>query len=292
MWIFLSLLSGFGQALSWALKKKTLENRGVNNTLGLISYATAGVLLVLVWGWQDNFISPEITSRFMFATVMVVSLNVLAAWAGYKALDQAGFSKLMPFIALTSLSIIPVEYVIRGVLPSAVQLVGMFLVVVGAIVFSVRERLGKETLVAVKYFSVTLICYSISSPYMAVMVDESSSGLFSAGVAHIGIALGFLIMVLFSYEYTSIRELQAIGEWRKILLLMIIAGAVIAFLENGPINVALETANASEVFALKRTMPFFALILGIFMFNERVEMRHVVGTIFLVAGSVLVVWFR
>lgn len=47
-WIFLSLLSAFGQAFGWALKKKSLENKGVNNTLGLVSFLVAGSMLI-VW---------------------------------------------------------------------------------------------------------------------------------------------------------------------------------------------------------------------------------------------------
>jgi|CXWL01.1.fsa_nt_gi drug/metabolite transporter (DMT)-like permease len=292
MWIALSLLGAFGQALGWALKKKTLESKRVNNTLGLVSYTIAGLLLFFLWGIQSNFVIPAITSKFIFAALVVSLLNVLAAWAAYKALDQMGLSKLMPYIALTSLMIIPIEYVLRGVLPSNFQIMGMLLVVVGAIIFGAKEKLTKEALPAIKYFGITLICYSITSPFMAVMVDESSSGLFSGTVAHLGIALGFLFLVIFTNEIKSVKTLVNDGTWNKTLFFMLIAGAVIALLENGPINVALETANASEVFALKRTMPFFALILGVMMFKETITKRHILGAVFLVFGSMIVVWFR
>jgi drug/metabolite transporter (DMT)-like permease len=73
---------------------------------------------------------------------------------------------------------------------------------------------------------------------------------------------------------------------------MVLAGIVIAMIENGPVAIALENATASEVFALKRTMPFFALLLGMFMFNEKITRRHVLGTVFLIIGSILIVWFQ
>ena len=73
---------------------------------------------------------------------------------------------------------------------------------------------------------------------------------------------------------------------------LLASGAVIGLFEIGPSTVALLTAKASEVFALKRTMPFFALILGVVMFHEKVTKRHMIGTSLLVVGSMFVVWFR
>jgi drug/metabolite transporter (DMT)-like permease len=292
IWALWATQGGFGQALGWALKKKVLANKGINNTLGLVSYITAGLVFSVWWGIASNFSVPEITSRFVWASVVVCSLNVLAAWTAYKVLDQTALSKLLPFIALTSIPIVPIEYLIRGVFPTTLQLVGIVIVVLGAIVVGFKEKIGKDSLKVAKYFAVTLICYSITSPFMGVMVDESSSGLFSGAVMHLGIAFGFIPIVLYSKEKESIQALKISGEWKKNIFFMILTGVVIALLENGPINIALETAKASEVFALKRTMPFFALALGVWWFKERITFQHVIGTAFLVLGSVLVIWFR
>lgn len=291
-WIFLSLLSALGQAFGWALKKKTLENKGVNNTLGLVSFLSAGIILTFLWGVPNDWILPAVTGRFVFATAVIVVLNIVAVWAGYRALDKAAFSTLMPFVALTSLAIIPIEYTLRGVLPNALQVVGIAVVVAGAILFTAKKLPEKEALAAAGYFAVTILCYSVTTPFMAVAVDESGSGLFSAAVFHLGIAVGFIPLLLLAREGASVQVLQSSGEWRKVLFLMVLAGAVIAFLENGPATVALETAKASEVFALKRTMPFFALVLGIMMFGEKITKRHIVGTALLVLGSAMIVWFR
>lgn len=291
-WILLSVLSAFGQAFGWALKKKTLENKGVNNTLGLVSFLAAGVILAFSWGVKNGWILPAMTERFAFAALIVIVLNIVAVWAGYRALDRAALSTLMPFVALTSLAIVPVEYLLRGVLPSSLQIVGIAVVVAGAILFSAKKLPEKEALSAAGYFAVTILCYSITSPFMAVAVEESGSGLFSAAVFHLGIAAGFIPLVLLAKESAAMRMLRASGEWKKVFFLMIAAGTAIAFLENGPATVALESAKASEVFALKRVMPFFALVLGIMMFGERVTKRHVFGTALLVAGSMLIVWFR
>lgn len=291
-WIFLSLLSAFGQAFGWALKKKALKNKGVNNTLGIVSFLVAGVILAFLWGMKNDWVLPVITRSFLFATTVVIALNVVAVWAGYRALDKAALSALMPFMAVTSLAIVPIEYLLRGVLPSGWQTVGIALIVTGAILFAAKKLPGRETLAAAGYFTLTLLCYSVTSPFMAVAVDASGSGLFAAAIFHLGIAVGFVPLLMLSEENVAVRKLRANGEWKRIVLLMVFAGGVVALLENGPATVALETAKASEVFALKRTMPLFALILGTMMFQERVTKRHIIGTTFLVLGSLMIIWFR
>lgn len=291
-WIFLSFLAAFGQAFGWALKKKTLENKGVNNTLVAVSFFSAGIILVIMWGVQSDWIVPAMTERFILATMIVIVLNIVAAWAGYRALNKAALSTLMPFIALTSLAIVPVEYLLRGILPSPLQIVGMVVVIAGAILFAAKKLPGKEALAAAGYFAVTLLCYSVTAPFMAVAVEESGSGLFSATVFHLGIAVGFIPLMVRAKESGVVSMLRTNGEWKKILWLMIATGGVIALLENGPATIALETAKASEVFAIKRVMPFFALILGIIMFGEKVTRRHIAGTALLVLGSMCIIWFR
>lgn len=142
------------------------------------------------------------------------------------------------------------------------------------------------------YFVVALLCYSIAPPFQAVAVEESGSGLFSAAVFHLGIATGFFLLGFFYSERQALAAIKKNGELTKVITFMITAGVVLALIENGPATVALESAKASEVFGLKRTMPFFALVLGVLMFREKITMRHFFGTVLLVAGSVLIVWFR
>ncbi|MFZ2187750.1 MAG: EamA family transporter [Candidatus Moraniibacteriota bacterium] len=291
-WALLSILGAFGQALSWGLKKKALDKSGVNNITGLVGYAVAGGTLVLLYLILEKGETVHLTTTFWIATFFIVALNVLAAWTGYRALDKGALSVLMPFMSLTALAIVPIEYLLRHTVPTTHQLWGMAIVVLGAIIVMAKEKPTKDALAMAGYFSVTLICYSVASPLMGVAVNESGSGLYAAAVAHLGIAFGFIPLVFFSRESETMRELKRQGRWSRLFLWMILAGITIAVFENGPINVALENATASEVFALKRTMPFFALILGTLMFHEKITRRHMLGTALLVVGSILIILFR
>lgn len=290
-WASLSLLAAFGQALGWALKKKALNKSGVNNFTGFISYVVAGIFLAAIY---SLFSRTEVIFSLVFwwSILWIVLLNVLAVWAGYRALDKSSLSTLMPFMALTALAIVPIEYLLRHVLPTHWQFFGMGLIVFGAIVIALGKAPTRGSFEVAGYFAITLICYSIASPLMGVAVSESGSGLFTAVIMHLGIAIGFIPLIFIAKEKSVIQSLRQRGELSKMVIWMILAGIVVALLENGPINIALETAKASEVFALKRTMPFFAMIIGFFLFQEKITWRHILGTILLVFGSVLTIWFR
>jgi drug/metabolite transporter (DMT)-like permease len=292
-WVWLSLLAAFGQAFGWALKKKALNNLGLNNVVGFVSYTVAALTLTLTWVFFDTT-DIVLTDAFWGAMGALIVLNIIAVWAGFKALDRSNLSALMPFMSLTAVAIVPVEYVLRGLLPNLPQIFGILVIVVGAIVVTTKKALSPNALMGAGYFALTLLCYSITSPLQGVTVTESGSGLLAAAIFHAGIALGFIPIVILTQEYRTMNAMrgQSSRPWLHILGWMACAGLASALLENGPINVALESGTASEVFALKRTMPFFALIIGILMFDERITRRQMIGTALLVVGSFLIVWYR
>lgn len=292
LWIGLSFLSAAGQALAWALKKKVLNDSKVNNILGCLSFFAAGLILLLMWGFAAAWQIPLLTTRFALASAVVIFLNVVASWAAYKALDLSDFSALMPFISLTALTIVPIELVLRGVLPTGPQVVGMTLVLIGSLIFHVKSLPTTTSRRAIAYFGVTLLCFSITSPLGAVVVDECGSGLFAAMFFHFGIGFGFLPLLVTSNQRKVVREFLFRRDCLKLTGFMMVSGIVIAVLENGPATVALQYADASEVFALKRTMPLFSLFLGHILFHEQITLRKMMGTLLLVAGSFLVIWFQ
>ncbi len=294
IWITLSITAAFGQALGWAIKKRVLNDSRFNNTLGFVSYAVAGGVLFIPVLMDPNLTVSSLNASFWHVTFWVVMLNILAVWAAYKALDIGDFHKLMPFIALTAVLIVPIEWLLRGVLPTLLQFVGMVVIALGAIVFAI-DKAGKRSydFRAYLYFGITLFCYSLASSLMSVAVERSGSGILSAAIFLVGISIGFFILLLATKEYVVVWQYFKNKKLLHPILWMVAAGLVNALLENGPITIALETAKASEVFALKRLMPIFALIIGYAWFKERhVSRRKIYATAAMVVGSFVVVWFR
>lgn len=290
-WIFLSVTAAFGQALAWALKKKSLQNSNLNNTLGAVAYLAAGAILSAIWFFV-GFESVLISQKFIVALLVVVLLNVLATCCAFRALDYAGISQLMPFIAVTALLIIPLEYISLGTLPNLQQIYGITLVVLGVLFFSGARLPRGASLSATLLFGVTLTCYAITSTGMAVMLAESNDPFFSAAIMHLGIGICFLPLMFRYKETATLKNLATNGKILPVIGVMVLVGVIAALLENGPIFLALESASAAEVFSLKRLMPLFALLFGIYWFKEKVKKRHIVGTVFMILGAMTIIWFQ
>lgn len=290
-WALLSLLAAFGQALAWAIKKKVLNQSGLNNFIGLISYAVAalGFLIILTLTGERP---GALSARFWWSITGITLLNAVAVWSGYKAIDKGPLSLLMPFVALTALTIVPVEYLLEGTVPHPLQLLGMAVIVTGAVLVGWQKKLPPNVRKVYGYFAITLLAYSITSPLMGVAAREAGSSLIASLAMHAGIAGAMLVLFLISRErHTLSTGVRNQGGWKYMLSWLVLSGLVIALLENGPVMMALQEATASEVFALKRTMPFFALVLGAAIFKEEITARHTLGTTLLISGSVVVIWF-
>jgi uncharacterized membrane protein len=60
--------------------------------------------------------------------------------------------------------------------------------------------------------------------------------------------------------------------------------------ENGTINLALHMAPVAQVFAIKRTMPLFAFLIGFLYFREQNEIpKKILATALMVVGAILTI---
>lgn len=289
MWIVEALCGACMQALGAAFKKKMLQTAGINNSIGAISFLSAGVCFGVVhymmtgWVWM-----PELSGAFWYAMWWSVSLNVLASYFMYKALDVAQFSVLMPFMTLTSLSLIIPPIFILGEIPSAWSICGIVLVVVGALF--INEPAYHDVKCANKkgmlYFVVTALCYTIT-PTTATMAIRESTPIFASAVMHMLIGCGFVVLMISAREVHNVAKI-IMGRGEKMLLCMMIVAGVIVFLENGSINLALSSAPVAHVFAIKRTMPLFALAIGALYFREALSFKKMGAIVCMIGGSVIV----
>ena len=285
MYILLSILSAFGQASTWAYKKKSLDLANINNTLGFTSFFVASIILLLLWLVFGG--SIEISNLFISSTAVVILVNVIALLAGYKAMQIANYSDLMPLMALSTLGIVPLEYMLRNTMPSVLQIIGIGVIVLGSII-SMSQWPSIKNKSALIYFGVTVLCYTIAPPFMAIAVVESGSALFSASVFHFFISIAFLPLIVLSKELALLKVLHKEDRLGVVLQQMIRAGILTSLIENGPATLALQYANASIVFSIKRVMPSFALLLGNTMFKETITKTKIASSILLIVGAVII----
>ncbi|TAK95470.1 hypothetical protein EPO05_04180 [Patescibacteria group bacterium] len=302
MWIPYAVVGALLQAVSAAIKKKSLKKAGMNNVIGFISFLIAGILFGVTYGLtMGTFWPAELSARFWEGMTANVALNIVGIWFMYRALDSAEFNYLMPFMTLTSLTIILPPIFLLGEIPSVTSLLGIILVVVGALVmnyvskkkvFSEAEaQQRKDNLKGALYFIATAICFTFT-PTTAKIAIQESSVLFTSFMAHILISFGFLAMLLIFREGQRMKAMLGQEESRPFLYGLLLAGVVIA-VENGSINLALDIAPVAYVMALKRLMPLFAFLIGYFYFKERTHLlRKSIATALMVAGTMVITIFK
>lgn len=304
-WILFALTGAFAQALGAAIKKKALQTPGMNNVIGFVSFGFAGLIFWLLFVFKSRlFWMDGLGVRFWESMAWYAGLNVLAVWFMYKALDIAEFNHLMPFMTLTSLSLVIPPMIFLGEFPSLISFGGILLIVCGVLLMNYeRKRKSDDTeniqaererrsnnRKGVYYFLVTALCYTFAPTAAKISIQESSV-LFASFLVHVMIAFGFFVIMCVTKELLKISLVCKDARHRKLLMAVLLAGAVIV-LENGSINTALNETSVAYVFAIKRMMPFFAFVIGIVYFHERKHLRQkLIATVIMVAGAIVMTVF-
>jgi drug/metabolite transporter (DMT)-like permease len=309
-WIPFAFLGAMFQAVESGIKKKALQMQGMNNVVAVIAFLTAGILFALAYFFQGGTFLPihNLSNAFYSSLAWMVVLNVIAVWFNYKALDAADLSYLMPFMTLTSLSLIIPPMILLGEYPSAMSFVGIAVIVVGALSMDWKPKRKmtdeeiekrKNNRKGVMYFLATAACYTFTPTLAKVAVVESGSVLFASYVTHLLIGLAFIPLIFLipvarnRKESLGIIKSNLTGSGaRKFLIATVFAGVAIA-IANGSINYALQYSTVANVFAIKRTMPLFAFLIGVLYFKERNNLlQKIIATTVMVVGAIIVTFSK
>jgi drug/metabolite transporter (DMT)-like permease len=297
MWVVLSIIGAFSQALGAGIKKKALQNSGLNNVIGFISFTMAGWVFGTIHWLQTGTLWPgPLPLRFWTSMSAYAGLNIVAVWFMYRALDLAEFNYLMPFMTLTSLSMIVPPIFFLGEVPSPAGLGGVALVVAGAMAMNWRKGClhahpelrakNSDNRKGGLYFLVTALCFTFT-PTATKGAIQASSVLFASFLVHVLVGLGFLALILWQGETERIGRLFRDRSSHNVIVAVMASGLLIV-LENGSINAALATAPVAHVMAVKRLMPLFAFLIGFFYFHERTGLKQkLAATSLMIAGAVI-----
>lgn len=300
------------QATSAAIQKKVLGSKETKSLIAAVTYTSAGLLLGVLFFLKTGKFWPDyqLSEKFWQGMFGYIFLNVIAIYFLYKALSISEFNHLMPFIALTSLTMIIPPIFILGEVPSLVSLGGIIFIVAGAILMNVsenylrniknrflwkgkvleasneeKERI-KSNRKGVLYFLVTATCYTLAPTATKVAILESSA-LFVTYLALLAIGAVYVLI----YAFGNSNGLASF-KIKLYFLIMIAAGVSIA-IENFSINTALNSASVANVFTIKRTMPFFAFLIGLYFFKEKAGIkRKILATLLMVVGAIVITIFK
>jgi drug/metabolite transporter (DMT)-like permease len=306
MWIILSITGALFQSVTGAINKRNIDvSRSAINIIAFINYFFAGLLLAIFFYFQTGQIFPEIKNHlnFWYGMLITVPFNVLGAYFGYKALQVAEYNYVAPWLAFTSLFIIIPAFFLLKEVPTILSFIGILIVISGAVIMDYRKKIKNPSVEekelrarrnkAKLYMVVVGICYTLTPVGMKMSILESSA-IFVAIVAHLSIALTFLLIIL-AFEWKKSKRIlnHLTGKEKKIFfILALVAGAGYA-LANGSINVALESQQASLVMSIKRIAPMFSFFIGyIFLHETRDAKKKIFATVLMVIGTILITIFK
>jgi drug/metabolite transporter (DMT)-like permease len=176
-------------------------------------------------------------------------------------------------------------------------------VVVGAIIMNYKNKknsIAEEKIQNTKinnrkglmYFLIALAIASLIPPIIKISVVESSA-IFTSFMISWLVGIAFLIMIFIFKEREKVKEILVLREKKNIILLIIIVLAgIITAIEFATMNTAFGLANVAYVMGIKRTMPFFAFLIGYFFFKEKTDvLRKIFATTLMVAGAIFIMTF-
>ncbi len=258
--------------------------------LAVVFYLALGQVPVLaLWGWAT--VAGPLTPRYLLVAVGSVVLNIVANGAYVAALLRSPLSVSVPLLSLTPAFVAAFARPLLGEWPRPVQLLGIALVVAGALLLggaaaeggiaawwrALRREPGARLMLLVA------VCWGLTLPLDKLGVEAVGPAR-HALVLCAGIAAGTLLVMLVR---RSVGELAAglRGRTLPLLAVAVAVSAVALVLQLLVIRVAL----VGVVEAVKRAVGnVMALLLGGALFGEAIGWKKVMALLLLVAGVVLI----
>ena len=285
MWILYAFISAFGQATRFTVSKQLTNN--FNSTVVTWQMIALSLPFVLIFTWQEIGSIPLGNLKFVIATLIASLCFVGGSLLMTKALKISPISATVPFLALTPLPAILIEFLILGNKPTIYGVLGIVIVVIGGYMLNESERQFGfwEPIKAIGREKGSI--YSIIAAFVFALggiLDKYGIGIIGAMpyllVWTISCTLIASISLIWGKKSTKIIDKINTG-W--ILLL-----GLLSFITNITYNLAAALTNASYALAIKRTSAIFSVIIGWLIFKELKIRDRMLGAIIMVIGVVII----
>ena len=281
LWAFLSIFSGLGDAISYAMIKK-LNKLDLYVKLLFYNLITLPFLLV-------GFLFYEIpaVSNYFYAIVGInVVLWLIAIFLLMKSLQESDLSISIPLLSFTPIFLLFVSYALLGEFPTNLGLIGILIVVFGSYILHISS-------IKRGYIEPFKSIFKNKGIYMiiAAFLFSITASLAKKGIQLSNPAYFMFIHYLFASIILMILFFNRIKHNKKILKqnfkYILIIGISVASSELLA-GAALNSAIVPYVISLKRSNIIFSVILGFFLFKEKNFKEAIIGAIIMFIGAVLI----
>jgi drug/metabolite transporter (DMT)-like permease len=285
MWVVLALVAAIGSATQDVFDKKLLL-RGISPyLLGGAQYFLGGIILLL-FAITEGI--PQLSGIFWAAVATTVTLNIAAQLLQFRALKMGDVSLVSPMLAFSPIFLILTSFVILGEKPSALGVVGIFIVVAGSYVLNSGLsrsagnvfRAVRDNPAGVSMLIVTLI-FSISSNFDKI-ATVSTNPLFASAIIDMTLGASFFLLAYLT------ASLQLPSGSRNSAFWFLIAAGVITGTTVWASNAALSLQIVPYVIAVKRLSVVFSVLYGMVIFKERDIKERLLGAALMLIGVIFI----
>ncbi len=282
MWLILSFGSAVMAGASDAFAKKALQT----NRFETVAWAKPGWGLLFMLPVFLMAAAPHDPRGFWINVAIALPMELLAAMMYNRSVQLAPLSLSIPYLAFTPAFLVILEWIFLSIQPSLQGIAGILLVSAGAFLLQMetiswghfraqkifpREK-GPLLMLAVAFiFSVTTI--------FASNALKASSPMYFSSVYFALIALGL-----------SPLQFRVENGWKKIfsqpktLIPLGLAEASGFFMQF----IAMQTANAAYVIAIKRLSLLISVVYGALFFKEEHLGARLLGAAIMALGAMLI----
>ena len=282
LWALLSILSGLGDAISFSAIKRL---RSLNSTL-LLTFINLSVLLPVSLGLLFYGFSP--VPYYFYILVFITSvLFMIGQYFIIESLKSADLSKTVPMLSFTPVFTLLTSYIVLKEIPSALGLVGVMLIVIGAYIVNFSKYKTKEIRFIFKdKASMQMLLVAFLFSITSVLAKK---GIILSNPAHfmfVHYLINSIILVMLFYKKIK----SGFGIFKKSISDLSIYG-IAAGISELLIAIAITSSIVPYVISLKRTSIIFSVIIGYFFFKEKDFKFSLMGSLIMFVGVLLITLF-
>ncbi|MFB6246357.1 MAG: DMT family transporter [Candidatus Pacearchaeota archaeon] len=281
-WLWLALGAAFFSALARVLIKVTRSSDNETIVFSRYFYALIPALIFLIIaGWQtvpqEFYKWVGLAALFDVGAIAFMTLSV----------NNGPFSRSLPMLSFTPIFVLLTGFLFLGEKPSVLGALGILVIVAGAYWLSYGDHQGIlgpfKALYYEKgprYMLFTALLFSFLGVFWkkAVLI----------GGLPMAISLGTFVPTILVAGFFAFRgQLREMvpdrQDFWKLALIGISTFGIMFFVLS-----AFETGFVSYVISIKRFSIILGVVAGAVFFNEKKPFRHIVGSLIMVGGAVLI----
>ncbi|MBI4452073.1 DMT family transporter [Candidatus Woesearchaeota archaeon] len=283
IWAILSVLSGLGDAISFAAIKKLGKFDTILTLAARYLMALPFILAMFLF-----YEIPKVKPSFYF----ILSIDILILFAGMylliRSLETSDMSVAIPMLNFSPVFLLFVSYFFLNELPNISGLIGVLIVVAGSYILNIASmRKGylepfKEIFNnrGIFYMLIVAFLFSISATISKIGILMSNPAYFT----FMEYLVSSIVILPFCFSRFA-KNSKSIK--RKINYLIIIGLSTAAMTVTYAI--AVKYTLISYIISLKRTSIMFSVLIGFFLFKEKNFKSAIIGSAVMLAGAVLII---